>query len=52
MIAYKLTKHDNVIVRTADGTSIPTDPLNRDYKEYLEWLAAGNTPTPYVPPKP
>jgi len=24
--------------------SIPKDPLNREYKEYLEWVAAGNTP--------
>jgi len=26
--------------------SIPKDPLNREYKEYLEWIAAGNTPDP------
>jgi hypothetical protein len=25
---------------------IPFDEANRDYKEYLEWLAAGNTPEP------
>jgi hypothetical protein len=29
---------------------IPADPLNRDYAEYLDWLAAGNTPDPYTPP--
>lgn len=23
---------------------IPFAPLNRDYKEYLEWVAEGNTP--------
>jgi len=23
---------------------IPKNPSNRDYKEYLEWIAAGNTP--------
>ena len=23
---------------------IPKNPSNRDYKEYLEWVAAGNTP--------
>jgi len=22
---------------------IPKNPSNRDYKEYLEWVAAGNT---------
>ncbi len=24
-------------------TSIPLDPDNTDYQEYLEWVAAGNT---------
>ena len=35
------------IVRKKDGNfdvSIPLQPLNRDYAEYLEWVAAGNTP--------
>ena len=27
-------------------TYIPTDELNADYQEYLEWVAEGNTPTP------
>jgi hypothetical protein len=27
-------------------TSFPVDEDNRDYKEYLEWVAAGNTPEP------
>ena len=27
-------------------TSIPFDPANRDYTEYLEWLSLGNTPIP------
>ena len=26
------------------GIVIPKDELNRDYIEYLEWVAAGNTP--------
>jgi hypothetical protein len=42
---YKLTKH-NSIQRLADNASIPNDPANRDYAEYLEWVAAGNTPGP------
>lgn len=42
---YKLTKHTS-IQRLADNASIPADPANRDYQDYLEWLAAGNTPQP------
>jgi hypothetical protein len=26
--------------------SIPFDPTNTDYQEYLKWVAEGNTPTP------
>ena len=28
------------------GMSIPFDPENTDYQEYLKWLAEGNTPLP------
>ena len=42
---YKLTKHTS-IVRLADNASIPADPANTDYQEYLDWIAAGNTPEP------
>jgi len=35
-------------VRYTDSTNvvqmIPFDPANTDYQEYLEWVAAGNTP--------
>ncbi|MEO6146722.1 MAG: DUF4376 domain-containing protein [Sulfuriferula sp.] len=41
---YKLSK--NSIKRTTDNASIPLDPANRDYAEYLEWVALGNMPTP------
>ena len=36
----------NCICRVSDGATIPFDPANRDYQEYLEWVAEGNTPTP------
>ena len=47
---YKKTKErdesiiENVIQRKLDGAFIPFDLGNRDYQEYLEWVADGNTP--------
>lgn len=32
------------ILRNEDKAQIPKDELNRDYQEYLAWLAEGNTP--------
>jgi hypothetical protein len=29
---------------------IPSDPANRHYQEVQEWIAAGNTPDPYIAP--
>jgi len=34
------------IIRTNDNATIPFDPDNTDYQEYLRWLEAGNTPEP------
>jgi hypothetical protein len=34
------------IKRLSDNAFIPFDPQNRDYAEYLAWLAEGNEPTP------
>ena len=50
-MTYTLTPGSSVI-RDADGASIPHDQGNKDYREYLAWLKAGNTPTPYVAPPP
>ena len=46
---YKLFKFNGKVVsvtRLADNTSIPFDPDNTDYQEYLKWLDEGNTPEP------
>ena len=53
-MSYKKTKHQlvdqtwvenpNMILRTSDGAYIPTSTENRDYQEYLEWVAEGNSP--------
>ena len=50
MADYVLTK--NGVLRVSDQSNIPLAPLNRDYKEYLAWVAAGGVPDPYVPPPP
>ncbi len=48
---YKQLEHngniiEGVIKRLEDNTFIPFDPANRDYQEYLKWVAEGNTPEP------
>lgn len=46
MTEYKLTNNPNIVVRTSDGASIPADPANTDYAEYLRWVDAGGVPDP------
>jgi hypothetical protein len=54
MADYRLTQPEEpcVVIRAEDGASIPPDPVNRDYAEYLDWKADGNTPDAYVEPEP
>jgi uncharacterized protein with NAD-binding domain and iron-sulfur cluster len=52
-MTYKLNQNSTSITRLADGASIPADPANTDYANYLLWLANGNTPEPAdTPPEP
>ena len=46
MADYKLGKTLNgltPVLRKTDGAVIPHDEDNRDYQEYLAWVAEGNT---------
>jgi hypothetical protein len=48
MAEYQLTTASEVL-RLTDMVTIPNDPLNRDRREYDEWLAAGGEPLPCAP---
>ena len=47
-MTYRL-QSDGAIIRESDGATIPPDPTNRDFVEFLQWVDQGNTPKP-VPP--
>jgi hypothetical protein len=50
-MTYQLTSGETIL-RLSDNAHIPQDPGNRDYREYLDWLSAGNTPLPAPAPAP
>jgi hypothetical protein len=53
MTTYTLTNSNYVVREDERGVwSIPDDPANTDWQAYQAWLAAGNTPSPYIPPPP
>lgn len=41
-----------MLVKVSTGETIPRDPGNRAYQEFLRWEAAGGVAMPYVPPQP
>ena len=48
---YKLLNNSPVIFRISDNTYISNDQNSTDYRQYLLWLEAGNTPEPAdIPP--
>jgi hypothetical protein len=50
MIQYKLQKDFKgeicAVTIVGQNISIPLNPANTDYQQYLAWLEAGNTPLP------
>lgn len=47
---YRMTHLQGIVLRVSDGAVIPADTATTEYVEYLAWVAAGNTPDPYVAP--
>jgi hypothetical protein len=46
MNTYKLSQFPNAVQRLSDMATIPFNPDNTDYQEYLKWVAEGNEPLP------
>jgi hypothetical protein len=49
IIYYPQTTDILNIFRLSDNAQIPINESNTDYKEYLEWVAKGNTAEEYIP---
>ena len=45
-LMFTLPGSMQVVRRLADSADIPFAEDNRDYQEYLEWVAEGDTPEP------
>ena len=39
----RIAGEESIVHRLTDHAWIPMNPANRDYQEYLEWVAEGNT---------
>ena len=50
-MSYKLKFGSPGVIRLSDGASIPENVGNRDYQDFLNWLAEGNTPSPAEAPE-
>lgn len=48
MSIYGSYTEQGYIIRASDGASIPPDPANRDYRDAMAALAAGDTITAWV----
>ncbi len=46
---YQLSRHG--VKRLSDGALIPPDPENKEWREYLAWVAEGNTAAPRYTPE-
>ena len=50
-MSYKLKFGSPGVIRLSDGANIPENVGNRDYQDFLNWLAEGNTPSPAEAPE-
>jgi hypothetical protein len=46
LIKDNITNQIKVVCRLEDEAYIPMDEANKDYQQYLKWIAEGNTPLP------